>query len=115
MSPEDIDSLEQLAREAAPGPWTSNGPDVDMPRADDYPRRCAIVFRLQLHVEQADVEQADVDTARYLAACSPERILSLCARAKHADAVLRRLASLDLAHRDERMDAQALLSPWEAP
>jgi hypothetical protein len=71
-----LDRLEQLARAATPGPWKMDGRLIIDANTD-----AVAMVNIARTVEDGHADST------YIAACSPERILRLCACIKAADAM----------------------------
>lgn len=97
----DLDNLEKLAKEATPGSWKANGPDVDMPGAYAcLGTPASHLPPLGALLPSTPQEEAN---ASYIAALSPDVVLPLVERTKKAEADL---AQARLCQKDKHV------SPW---
>ena len=81
MTRAERDALEALARKATPGPWEVIEDSSD--GKEEYWGFWHKVGPLELYGKELN------DNSRYIAACSPERVLALLARVRSLENVLR--------------------------
>lgn len=97
-----IEELEKLARGATPGPWIRAEGDI---RAAGHGLICRSYY--------GSPDGAGASNAAYIAACSPEVILRLCAAWRAAEAMLPAMAECqEIARRWEPDDSSGKERQW---
>jgi hypothetical protein len=90
MTRDDILALKALAEKATPGPWTFQPQETEIDGKGNFePYTAANVPEVFTFDTGDGFNGLEDDTARYIAACSPERILGLCDVALKVETVRR--------------------------
>jgi hypothetical protein len=93
-----LDTLERLAKEACPGPW-SHGLDMDPPDSTIEAGNNGAVCHIQEHGSMNTVnrtgERFSHDDARYIAALDPDTILKLIAVCRAAEKALEFIITME--------------------
>ena len=88
----DLDKLEELAKKATPGPWSSNGP-LAVNTSQDHPL-CTLSSAFHRELENGKAGQ----DAEFIASANPTTVLELIAEVRKLRLEVDRLKELNLSY-----------------